>query len=1048
VSIICGLSLLRRVSCVLLSGSAVFYAASVWMALCGLSAASATALAGALVAAWGLAEGLQRALLSPVSAGTRQIYPLLAAAGFGLVGFALLPSVLSAAFSFAVDVFSIGGSLSSLCIYSIPAGILCGLLALLFAVCRALAGERGRMVGPEVLSVMVALPAVFFPGVAGIHPVMLMAAFTGLAVVCFSLVAFPTDRSGLSGRSGSSWDRSQRVVHACCGVVAGLLTVTLGRFWGQLFPLNALQLILLVAVTAALTQALRGRSLGSIGSRILTVSSFLLLLLFAWLQSLLPHLFLAISERTSPGLLQQLLRAAAAGGISALLLCGLIPRQSSASVNDDRWFRIALAVALPISVCLCAFVSISGLLPAVLVPGALCAGALRLSSRDQDVFRLQYIRLWPAVLLASILTAIPLIAPGFDLPAASRLLFAGRTMEARGRGLSMDLIRYTEPARLAWTATGAGGELSVWRQSAVSFEVLRSGVVTAKASSDTRIQPQAIEEVLPAIFALCNHSRPGRVLLLGDDSGASLRTCTHFPVQQILAVRTDAATTAAAEEFLWRYAVERPDRDSRVQLLHADLPLAVRSQTLGEFDVVVVAGGPGSVLGHASLLTREFYASVRARLSVDGVFCQRLTLEHAEPELLRRVLATLAAEFRHAGVIQMLPGDFLLAASDSKEGLIHPLLLEHLQRGHVQREAAACGWDWAQISVLPLAQTAGSSGMFANTRPPQPLTAADGGPLLPLAVSQGEKAAQSEKLRAAFAPFQQQIASAVTSGEAHEEAKRRLAALQQQVEILAGMPDQPWTYRKSLRMEMQRSPRPPVEKVEGGKIIRSTHPLDQVRQDYFMTLGEALQSVQSAPERSLEAVRKLNRLSAGGEPLLGWFSHYEIVRLYELLQCPDPADELRHRLHLVFYAAPSDASVRPAISALQMLVEQPQLVADPAARYDLLNAVLQKLIERWEARTAWEPRSAVRVQQDVDLSVLAGRQAMEQMQELTTAAGIPESDFKQRRQFVHAALISPLRAYCEQVLAHRMKTEAPATATAEDPDDLPLLAPAAGISTN
>jgi hypothetical protein len=180
------------------------------------------------------------------------------------------------------------------------------------------------------------------------------------------------------------------------------------------------------------------------------------------------------------------------------------------------------------------------------------------------------------------------------------------------------------------------------------------------------------------------------------------------------------------------------------------------------------------------------------------------------------------------------------------------------------------------------------------------------------------------------------------------------------VEILAGMPDQPWTYRKSLRMEMQRSPRPPVEKVEGGKIIRSTHPLDQVRQDYFITLGEALQTVQYAPQQSLEAVRKLSRLSAGGEPLLGWFSHYEIVRLYELLQRPDLADELRHRLHLVFYASPGDASVRPAISALQMLVEQPQLVPDPAARYDLLNAVLQKLIERWEARTAWSrvPRCA------------------------------------------------------------------------------------------
>jgi hypothetical protein len=284
-------------------------------------------------------------------------------------------------------------------------------------------------------------------------------------------------------------------------------------------------------------------------------------------------------------------------------------------------------------------------------------------------------------------------------------------------------------------------------------------------------------------------------------------------------------------------------------------------------------------------------------------------------------------------------------------------------------------------------------------------------------------------------------------GETHEEAKRRLASLQQQVEILAGMPDQPWTYRRSLRMEMQRSPRPPVEQVENGKIIRSTHPLDERRQDYFITLGQALQAAQNNPARSLAAVQQLSRLADAGEPLLGWFSHYEIVRLYELLAHPDPADELRHRLHLVFFAAPSDASVRPAISALQMLVEHPQLIEDPAARYDQLNAVLQKLIERWEARTAWEPRSAARVQQDVDLSVQAGRQALEQMEQLAVAAAIPEQEFRQRRQFVHEALISPLRTYCEQVLAHRMKNETPTPASGtEDPDDLPLMAP--GLSTN
>jgi len=1054
VSIFRGLSLIRRASCVLLAAAAVFQAVCVWTALCGLSTVSTAVLAGALAVACGLALRLQRVLPAPHNNHAGRLYPVLITAALGLAGAATLPAMLTTLLSRTVTLFPLHSSVAETVTYSIAALLPCGVLTTLFAIGQTLHSGQCRRRSGTPLLVLTALPLVWLLSLAGISPVMLMAACAGLAVVCVSLGSFPpesahTNAEISAGEEGANWSipLGRRGLHFVSGLSAGLLAVVLCRFWGQLFPFTLLQLVLLVAVAAASFLSLRTLATGRAAARLLSATGLLALLLFAWLQPQLPELFLAISERTQQGLLQMMLRAAVAGVFTALLASGwLSPRPGTTAAGEDFWFSLALACGVPAGVLLSVFGSAAGLLPLVLGLSVVAVFGLRLSAGE--FVRIRRAGLRVSVPLACALLAIPMAAPRFDLAGASRLLFAGRTLEARSRGVSMELIRHTEPARLVWSSAGAAGELSVWRQSAASFEVVRSGVVTAKGSSDTRIQPQAPEEVLPAIVGLCNHPRPGRVLLLGDDSGALLRTTTHFPVQQILAVRPDVVTTAAATEFLWRHMADRPDQDSRVELLHADLALAVRNGQLGQFDVVIAAGGPADALRHLSMLNREFYAAVRSRLSTGGVFCQRLTLQQADPDLLRRVLATLSSEFRHAGVIQMLPGDFLLTASDAGDGLIHPQLLEHLERGHVQREAAACGWDWAQIAVLPLAETSGESAIFAGTRTPQPLSVADGGALLPLSLLWGNAAEVSEKLRTAFAPFQRQIAAAVPPGEAHEEAKRRLASLQQQVEILAGMPDQPWTYRRSLRMEMQRSPRPPVEKVEGGKIIRSTHPLDELRQDYFVTLGQALQSVRENPERSLEAVRRLSRLAEGGEPLLGWFSHYEIVRLYELLQRPDPADELRHRLHLVFYAAPSDASVRPAISALQMLVEQPQLIADPAERYDALNAVLQKLIERWEARTAWEPRSAVRVQQDVDLSVLAGRQAMEQMQELAAAAGIRRSDFLQRRQFVHAALISPLRVYCEQVLAHRMKTETPAAAGAEDPDDLPLLAPGPGISTN
>jgi hypothetical protein len=175
------------------------------------------------------------------------------------------------------------------------------------------------------------------------------------------------------------------------------------------------------------------------------------------------------------------------------------------------------------------------------------------------------------------------------------------------------------------------------------------------------------------------------------------------------------------------------------------------------------------------------------------------------------------------------------------------------------------------------------------------------------------------------------------------------------------------------------------------------------------------------------------------EPLLTHFAHYEIVRLHELAKHPSPADEFRHRLHIVFFTSTWDASVRPVISAIEQLVTQPELVADRGDRYDMLNALVQKLIERWEARTAWEPKSALRVQHDVDQSVRVTRLALEMMESISNAAHVDSADFLRRRRFINAALISPLRDYRDQVLAHRLKTEAPAESDAEEPNDMPLL---------
>jgi hypothetical protein len=339
-------------------------------------------------------------------------------------------------------------------------------------------------------------------------------------------------------------------------------------------------------------------------------------------------------------------------------------------------------------------------------------------------------------------------------------------------------------------------------------------------------------------------------------------------------------------------------------------------------------------------------------------------------------------------------------------------------------------------------------GIFNHERPPQAISISHGGFAMQLPFDTAKAGSRSEEIRVAFGPHQMQLLARIPEGDDHAEVQRRLNALSQQQEILAGMPDQPWTYRKSLRMEMQRSPRPPQEIIQAGHVVKTSHPLDIFGRDYFVALGDALTAAtQQLPAN--EKIAELERFTTHPEPLLSHFAHYEIVRLHELTNHADPASEFQHRLHTVFFTTSTDASVRPVMAAIEQLVHQPELVKADADRYDMLNSLVQKLIERWEARTNWEPKSAVRVQNDVDQSIRVTNLALDQMEQQANAANVSQTDFLCRRRYINAALISPLRAYRDQVLSHRIKSEKPSENDSEDPNDTPLLLnPDSDLSTN
>lgn len=653
-------------------------------------------------------------------------------------------------------------------------------------------------------------------------------------------------------------------------------------------------------------------------------------------------------------------------------------------------------------------------------------------------------------LTATAALAIPLTAGllgTVDSAESAQLLFSDRAVVAVRLGVDRDLIPHSAAMRLIDRVPAPSGELTLWRRNGFEFEFRRNGTLLGRATSDTQLCPQPAQDMLLAVLPLVFHPDPGNVLLLGDPTGTCLRSCAGFPVRRIHAVRPDEPSTELARATTWSTLQRPPQDDERVALTIGTAMTAVRRAGADPFDVIIADSSDSTQAAAAPEFTADFYRAARQRLTAGGVFCQRFRQPAFGAAPLERALATLRHCFPHAIAVQTVPGEVALLATDHPDGLFDDELLARLQRHHVRREIATAGWDWCQVAALPLLDSADPLGLFAERQLPTPVTSGNAWFLLSLPLEAGRSGDKRAEQRQTLAPHQTAIAECVPYSEHHKEMKRRISALAQQTEILCGMPDQPFTYRRSLRMELQQNPRPPVEVVRNGNVARSMHPLDKLRRDYFATLGQAIQQSAQRPSGSA-AFDELAEFTTACEPLLSYFAHHELIRLHEQAGHPDADAELRHRMHVVYFAEQADASVRPVIAALDQINDTDQLIPHPADRFDHLNALLQKLIERWEARTAWEPRSALRVQHDVDASIHAVNQALLQMEALSADVGVPRQDFIRRRRYVNAALIAPLRDYREHVLAHRVKHEDPASDQPDDGSDLPLLIPPAGLNTN
>jgi hypothetical protein len=637
---------------------------------------------------------------------------------------------------------------------------------------------------------------------------------------------------------------------------------------------------------------------------------------------------------------------------------------------------------------------------------------------------------------------------GLDTTTPARLLFNARSFHALRAGVEQDLIPQSDPARLMETHNSADGVLTVWRTARNLIEVRQDGIPVGLVSEDTLISPQPIAEVATGILGLTTHRKPGTVMILGDDSGACLRACCGFPVQSIEAVRPSPEMNAFASRYTWSGMRMSPVQDNRVKMTQQNASLAIRNSPAGQTDVLIVSSNTPLTLDAQATLTAEFYSHASRVLTQDGVLCQRFQQYDLGAEPLLRLLSTVSASFAQTTMVQVVPGEVAVLATNSELDLLDKDFMDRLQRSHVCMELGRSGWDWAQLAGLPVIDVQDPVGIFKHQEPRSAASSANGYFALSLPLDAQRWGDKSQEIRTAFAPHQMRIAEATPIGRAHEEFRRRISAVAQQMEILSHFPDQPWPYRSSLKTEMQRNPRPPIEYVENNQVRRRAHPLDEYRKQYFVALGEALRQTANG-QLSTESLQDLQQFSYQYEPLLSYFAHHELVRIHELAGHPSVKDEWQHRLHTVFYHEPSDYSVRHVASAIDYLLDHEEVANSDADRFDLLNAMLQELVTRWEARRSYEPTSASAVQNDVDQCVQVANRALDRMLELHTTLGLNRDDLLSRRRYLNTVLVGPLREYRDAIVAHRVQGMSGTPQEAETEEvDKPLLLDADDLLTN
>jgi hypothetical protein len=617
---------------------------------------------------------------------------------------------------------------------------------------------------------------------------------------------------------------------------------------------------------------------------------------------------------------------------------------------------------------------------------------------------------WPSRVALSAAVLVIVIAPlwrfNYNPQRSAKILFNSNVAYAYRAGLKPSLLMSIDEGRHIATLAGDRGEFTVWKYGGHQLQIRESGfprgVISTDAESFPRYTPETLQVLLPCVL----FGKVERALVLGLGSSESLSTAVAFPIPEIVCLETDAGLVDLVRDVISAQTGANPVDDERVTLVVCDPALGVAASR-GSFDVIVSSPESLGLAQAQPYLTAEFYRRAARKLSPEGVFCQRLQCVDLGPQPIRTIVRTMQSVFRDVLAFESAPGELLLAATTEEHGLIRPGLTARLELPHVRALLGESGLDWTVMLNVGAVDQAGLEKFVGAS---SANTASAGRLPLSLPREMMRWAPKLEELHTALRPSSGRLLAWIGDEATAPVLVRRLAEVQGQQNLMTTYSDQYWAYRASLRAQVKDKPRSQIQQVGSSDDQKQMHPEDRRRLQYFATLGRAVKNHRAAD------IERLARFATPYDPLITFFVHQEAAELSSRSKDREFAQELRHRLHATYFASPRDASLRNVLAALALLREHPEAEADPACRWDDLNALLQALKMRWELRVGTRPSNLREAVDDIDTTVRAVEQTFQVLDQLTAEAGLPQDVWTARRSVLERTLIRPVRSYQQELL--------------------------------